>query len=585
MTYDREGRPVADASFTSTSDTKRHAVVVPPSKVIPVVLIPGIMGSNLMVKNLPEGFAEKHYRPDTVTGWAWPPALTATEGWGDRAWRPDDGTSFMARRFWPLEAHERRRLLDPANTVVDNRAEIPSGLLEAFVFDSAADGRGRAQQGEQRRLGFVHEMNRRGWGTVMLTSYGPLLAFLEKHLNQMYLQGDLNQFWSDNILQRQHVTVAGRGVRTTQASEWGVIKRDRTLKPDDIKKAARFWLPVHAAGYNWTQSNSESAKHVAGEVTRFIDHYKALGYECDKVLLVTHSMGGLVARAVVHPEMGNVADKVLGVIHGVMPTHGAAAAYRRCRAGFEGAGYSGKGPITAKILGKDGKEVAAVFSNSPGALQLLPSKLYGMNWLTVKDAAGKTLLSKPEKDPYKEIYEQRDVWWRLMNPAWLNPKPKATATDQEDAWDLFGKNLDMASTFHNKIGVSLHPHTHIQYGADTEKNRAFGAIAWSVMNGSSGLTGKAETSLSFVDGPDGTVSLRDVMARNGRTMAPAQFTLSDKDEAGDGTVPRRSAAALNDHAELVAEHAGYEHQGSYQDIRAQELVAYSVVRLIAENMP
>ncbi len=172
-----------------------------------------------------------------------------------------------------------------------------------------------------------------------------------------------------------------------------------------------------------------------------------------------------------------------------------------------------------------------------------------------------------------------------MYAACLNPKPKGTAADQEDAWDLFGKNLDIASAFHNKIGVALNPHTLIQYGADTEKNRAFGAIAWSVMNGSSGLTGKAETSLSFVDGPDGTVSLRDVMARNGRTMAPAQFTLSDKDEAGDGTVPRRSAAALNDHAELVAEHAGYEHQGSYQDIRAQELVAYSVVRLIAENMP
>lgn len=79
--------------------------------------------------------------------------------------------------------------------------------------------------------------------------------------------------------------------------------------------------------------------------------------------------------------------------------------------------------------------------------------------------------------------------------------------------------------------------------------------------------------------------MRDVFARSGSSRSPARFELGGKDEAGDGTVPRRSAAALNASAELVAEHAGYEHQGSYQDARAQALVAYGVVRLIAENMP
>jgi hypothetical protein len=92
-------------------------------------------------------------------------------------------------------------------------------------------------------------------------------------------------------------------------------------------------------------------------------------------------------------------------------------------------------------------------------------------------------------------------------------------------------------------------------------------------------------SASFGEALDGAVRLRDVRARDGMAVMPARFAVSGKDEAGDGTVPRRSAAALNDQAQLVAEHAGYEHQDSYQDRRAQELVAYGLVRLIAENTP
>jgi hypothetical protein len=30
---------------------------------------------------------------------------------------------------------------------------------------------------------------------------------------------------------------------------------------------------------------------------------------------VTHSMGGLVGRALLHPEMGNIESKILGVVH------------------------------------------------------------------------------------------------------------------------------------------------------------------------------------------------------------------------------------------------------------------------------
>ena len=590
LTYDDYGCPIAEAPFTARSDTKRHAVVVPPSKVIPIVFIPGIMGSNLKLKKLPDGFEEKRYKKITKVGWEWSAVQVETEGWGNKAWRPDDSLGFMVHRFNFLEAHERRKLLDPNNTVVDDRAEIPyKDVLDQFMFECAGDGRNRVKQGEQRKLGFIHEMKRRGWGTVMLESYGPLLAFLEKNLNQMYFRGDLNDFWANNILQRQHMHVVSRSHRQAQLSDWGVVKGDKPITPDQIKKAARYWLPVHAAGYNWIQSNVDCAIYVAHKIDGFISHYKDLGYECDNVLLVTHSMGGLVARAVVHPEIGKAAGKVLGVIHGVMPTHGAAAAYRRCHAGFESAGYWGRraanASATSHILGGKGPEVAAVFSNSPGALQLLPNKLYGVGWLNVQDATGKTLLSLPKTDPYTEIYEQKDVWWRLMNPDWVNPRPKVTDVIAQDAWDIFTRNLDKAKDFHDKLGTDYHPHTHVQYGADDEENRSYGSLAWAPTNGGSGLFGPITSSVNCGEATDGTVSLSDVRAHVGRATESATFKLSNQNEAGDGTVPRHSAAALNDNAELVAEHAGYSHQDSYKDSRAQELVAYGVVRLIAENMP
>jgi hypothetical protein len=148
------------------------------------------------------------------------------------------------------------------------------------------------------------------------------------------------------------------------------------------------------------------------------------------------------------------------------------------------------------------------------------------------------------------------------------------------------KNLDLAATFHEKLAATHHAHTHVQYGADNADHRAFGAVTWLGPKSPQGLQGNAVASVRFADDPKGKVTLQDVLAASGRTRAPAVFTLVEtQDEAGDGTVPVRSARALNADAELVAEHAGYEHQGSYQDRRAQELTAYSVVRLIAENTP
>lgn len=587
LSYDEKGRPLAEAPFTSKNDIKRYAVIVPPDKVIPVIFVPGIMGSNLKLKSLPSGFEGKRFVKSVSPKLKIiaPSLEVEKEPWGEWAWRPDN-KAFMALKYYSLEAFERRRLLDPTNTEVDDRAELDDAL-EQFTFESTADMRLAKERGEQRKQSFVREMKRRGWGTVMVSSYGPLLGFLEKNMNHMYWRGDLNDFWGNVVVGRNRRIPVHRGKTRDEAVDWGITKGDKPLTPDDVKKAARYWYPVHAVGYNWLQSNIDSGKMLATKIEEFTDHYRKLGYQCEKVILVTHSMGGLVARAAVHPEVGKAADKVLGVIHGVMPTHGAAAAYRRCHAGFETGKYNSVSGIKAnaasKILGTDGPEVAAVFSNSPGALQLLPSKLYGTGWLEVRDNAGQVLKRLPESDPYQEIYAEKSAWWRLMNPEWVDPRNDIAPEDAAWNWGLYLENLSQAKIYHTKISDTAHPCTHIHCGADKEKHRAFGSIRWQPDSRGALLNNPAASS-NTLESKQGTISMRDVWIRNGRSYNRADFAIGAQDVAGDGTVPHHSGSALQHKVELAAEHSGYDHQDSFKDRRTQELVAYGIARMVSERM-
>ncbi len=51
----------------------------------------------------------------------------------------------------------------------------------------------------------------------------------------------------------------------------------------------------------------------------------------EQVIVVTHSMGGMVSRSLTEIHH---CDKVMGVSHGVQPATGAPATYKRMRSGF-----------------------------------------------------------------------------------------------------------------------------------------------------------------------------------------------------------------------------------------------------------
>lgn len=260
-----------------------------------------------------------------------------------------------------------------------------------------------------------------------------------------------------------------------------------------------FRMPVYAFGYNWTASNGLSGKKLAAYIDNIISRYED---RCSRVILVTHSMGGLVARAAC--KLHGAEDKVLSVIHGVQPAMGSAAAYWRMKGGFErphtipeldawqwlknpskmvhhktetlltkgydfGMGTNvGLGNVTAWVLGADGEEVTSLLGNMPGGLELLPNKHYHDNdgkkqWLIFVNADGKET-RLPKSDPYEEIFRRKEEFYRLVNPNWLDPGGgEESAPGKKSPWNRYTQYLSVAERFHDNLQMKIHHDTYQFY--------------------------------------------------------------------------------------------------------------------------
>lgn len=337
---------------------------------------------------------------------------------------------------------------------------------------------------------------------------------------------------------------------------------------------ACFEFPVHAFGYNWTASSDNSGLHLKKYIEQTISNYRNGAHshdrrkrDCDKVILVTHSMGGLVARSacVLH----GAEDMVIGVVHGVQPAAGSPAAYWRMKAGFERprggprkewwdwwrnplkmSKYHLVGHISAVVLGTNGEEVTCLLGNSPGGLELLPTKEYRDNagnvaWLEYPTAKGKIRL--PVADPYEEIYLLKDVAYRMVDPDWLNPEQKKKLGGKKEPWHLYTGYLHQAKSFHNRLNGkktfgSFHPETYQFYGTDLESPDRVEFIR---DNLSAGVDCRAGAGQLFVNKGcfkayvnSWECSIRDSW------HAVAIVTLQPPGGKGDGTVPVSSAKIL-----------------------------------------
>jgi pimeloyl-ACP methyl ester carboxylesterase len=214
-----------------------------------------------------------------------------------------------------------------------------------------------------------------------------------------------------------------------------------------------FENPFYAFGYNWTASPNDIGRILADTIKGTVAHH-GVSSRCTRVILVTHSMGGLVARSASH--IYDAESSILGIIHTVQPASGAPAAYSRMKEGYK---VKAEGDpdvlerIEAWLLGRNGREMTATLGNMPGALSLLPNHLYQGSdkdpaWLQMP-ISGDGL---PRSDPYAEIYRNRTHAWRLIDEHLLNPGSGNSELD----WQNYLISLDEVERFHRKLGAYQH---------------------------------------------------------------------------------------------------------------------------------
>lgn len=541
-----DGKLVGTSALTPQAMKTRGAIAIPSTKVIPVILVPGIMGTNLRAHTRKEGVQNQALRP------------------GEPAWRPPNGTVAGLREATAWKARDpvlRQKILDGDALEVDD-----SGLIEIPDDDS---------QGSQ-----AAHMRTRWWGEVHWASYGPLLCELQRNLN--------TTFENSLILRKREPTDHWESVMEYDREKWNAADMP-ALTTAELEKFAQYQYPVYACGYNWIRSNELSAGRLKNRVLEIIDFWTKRRFDCKQVILVSHSMGGLVSRACAK----QIPDKIVGIVHGVMPALGAPLAYRRIASGTEKSSPSAnfKARITmekfADIAGDTSMKTTPTMATACGALELLPNHLYPSPWLfasvrkkdgTIKDVA--PLFYGNVYDMYRDF----SVWYRVINPELADPAGKYDK-DKDGVKAAIIRAIDQAENFHTKIlDTYYHPNTYAYFGADKEQ-LSYGVMRW-VTDNQDLLT--PQTSQLVCVGQ----AISDESFVGGRTMVMPQnfpgagttywFMPGDQDAPGDGTVPKQSGDGPHGKAKRVFHATGFSHQDSYADKHMLKLTFHLIARLSQE---
>ncbi|WP_267372846.1 MULTISPECIES: hypothetical protein [unclassified Pantoea] len=331
----------------------------------------------------------------------------------------------------------------------------------------------------------------RGWGSALYKSYGEPLHVLQCMLNDGHIL-------IDNLIN-------GTRRRTPRqlliGENSGAEKGEDALTEPEVRRSYDYLFPVHVFGYNWLQSNADSAASLERYISQTLVTYHGR-LAANKVILVTHSMGGLVARH--YSEQMKGRDNVLGIVHGVMPDLGSPAAYRRIKTGERG--------IVGAVIGADAANLMPVLAQPPDALQLLPGKAYGPGWLKIN---GTVNMNKPESDPYTEIYLNEGEWWRLCEKDLL-------LDDMGKGWKSYQSRIKQdVQNFIEHLNEKYHPNTYAFYGA-SEKYPSDDHLIWQQLQAPRPVMGVPPELLVY------------------RHAAGNTFELTSSGSAGDGTVPVRA---------------------------------------------
>ncbi|MFP1851070.1 lipase family alpha/beta hydrolase [Lonsdalea quercina] len=514
------------------SANAKAVLLHPPVKAIPVIFLPGVMGTNLMGSD--EGHQKDIWRGDSLGGVF-------------LKWARKDG-------------NERRELLNPDTTKVDNRGDINQTIFSPLSDDGK----------------LFTTRRERGWGEVLSFSYGKFLSVF---------QGALVDDWQQALVNHGKSTPGKVGVlsqlvgKSLSGGKDAEITGESVLTQEELNHFQNFLFPVHVYGYNWLQDNKTSAEGLVACINRIINLYKnqhghgmpfPAGQE--KVIIVTHSMGGLVARYA--SQVCGAKDKILGIVHGVIPDLGSPAAYRRMKVGAKQEGMAGA------VLGNTAKELMPVLARAPAPLQLLPSPKYlsGAPWLTVEGAGenGSDVKLPQNRDPFGEIYLNKTLWYRLYESDIIDKDESVSQSN----WNAYVHLVDKpVRKFISKLEKEgYHPNTYAFYG---HKIASDGRLTWQKTS----ITYPKNMHESDRKRPN---NYREVPLPFNRSQ---MYVVASSKTPGDGTVPVESLSAICRNSEIKSILAtGVDHQGAYdvsslKDIHARPALQFTlraIVKMVQE---
>jgi hypothetical protein len=549
--FDDQGIAITRVSTTVLKDKKRIDVPVIANKAIPIIFLPGVLGSPLMAM----GENGKVMGEDNK--WAWYPDYIATWMVGLPVfWR--DGFAF-------LSASDRKKLLNPNETYAFSPYEQEIGRSLLKRIKKALRTHFLYFFPTSEPLFSIQEALRRGWGTVgWNTAYCDVLPYLERTLRYLtYAQSAQD---TQQVKEVRKMLEQVNEYFPAAALDTGVLNQY-------LETSKAYHYPVFAIGYNWLQSNGDSADYAFQRVQDIIEYVKAprrsqadsgeiddlpkaadgfgLGLSCeDGIILVTHSMGGLVARSLSKKhgaELAAMNAPIRGIVHGVQPCNGSGTLYYRLRAGWEGFG--------GKVIANTGPLLAPLLGGAPGGMELAPNQYYGFGWLRVHDkTTGELVFSLPKQtggscDPYGDIYLEKDAWWRLTEPELIAPDaPNGENREQvlQDSWDKYERVVETAQNFHEGLDGYFHPNSYVHYGGSPEVH-SWANVHWELTpwTSSSEPVGNAQneevltaTTIEDTDNPyrrrGGTTWLRTAQGHSFYAELPKG------QDSGDGVVPYNS---------------------------------------------
>lgn len=543
LEFDDEGVPTFESVCSPENFKQRALCVVPPRHVIPVIFVPGIMGSNL--------------RKIETKQPAWQPPNGLIESLGEVDSRSRQSPA------------ARQTQLNPDSVEVDNTGTVKISSTHYTLKEK--------------------EARRRGWGEIHWDGYGKMLLLLEEALNDQYLECGTRH------AQQMPVWKLAQNIKQkTHEEHWGSKGDARNISKEEFERLDDYYYPVHACGYNWMESNEKSAERLLKRIDAILDWYQKNPYFVleGRVILVSHSMGGLVTRRAAQQEP----DKILGIVHGEQPVLGAPVVYRRFRAGTENDGFFDIiGKMSAIVLGWDAADTTCVLAHSPGALELLPTKDYQKGWLKIVN--GEEVLACLPKgrvvngvqqppDPYAEIYatKAQDVWWGMIDETLIDP---AGLVRDKTPFQAFERAMTDARDFHGKLGLYFHPNTFAHFGAEKEKKNSFHNVCWEgeyrFLRGRPKVNGTHAEELMKAKAQSWTLRGECTLEFNGEQM---EFELAGKDGGGDATVPELSGAAVeNAGLKATFRMKGFVHAESYNDKHVQNNTIYCIGRIVQDAKP